>query len=371
MFSFFFTGGNADIPHLWRSQNAPFMQAVHFAFSIGALVSPIATGPFLYRKINTCREVPVYLRDQGYVNDLQNFQQENISLQMNTRFDSGSSKLMNNNQLTNVSHANTCSGYHFNNVQFAFLISAIISLSASIGFIYIFLKLDFDFPKENHNPKEEVKMGQTCPPKVNFPFKILFLALLAVLVACESVVEESFPSFFMAFGIHYLNWTTQTNVIAVSVFWAAFGFGRFFGILVVSCCNSTTMLTIYLISLVFAFLGFLLSTYFMFIPLIWLLLAVIGFSMSVIFPTVLTWTTEHVAHVSGKVSGMFMTAASLGGMIFPPLIGNLMEYLHPMWYAYVLTITIGFALLMFVIANFLKRFMLQNRKKSLTEFRLP
>lgn len=41
------TGGNVQLLRLWGTKSAPYMQALHFAFGIGALVAPLIAKPFL------------------------------------------------------------------------------------------------------------------------------------------------------------------------------------------------------------------------------------------------------------------------------------------------------------------------------------
>lgn len=41
------SGGNADIIALWDDEGRSYMQALHFFFGVGGILSPLATEPFL------------------------------------------------------------------------------------------------------------------------------------------------------------------------------------------------------------------------------------------------------------------------------------------------------------------------------------
>lgn len=342
-----FSGGNADIPYLWGSQNGRFMQTVHFGFSIGALVSPMATAPFLSKVLSDCQTMHENSakRERSELEDPHIMTNSSIAL--------GLSK---GNFCENITSIDACAEACANTrIHYAFLIAAVLLISASVGFIYIYFRMDFGDSKKDDVVKciQAVPDKQPAPQPLTLPWKVLFLTLLASLITTESIVEESFPNFFMKFGISYMKWNLSMNVIAITVFWVAFGVGRFCGIFIVLCCKNTAMLMSFLFLLGAAFSIFLVSTYFMIKYVVFSCVAAIGFSMSVIFPAILSWTSEEVLPVSGNVSGLFMTAASLGGMVFQPLIGNLMEKLHPMWFVYILTITVGVALILFVLIKFL------------------
>ena len=40
-------GGNVTLLQLWGKENAPYIQALHFIFGVGALVGPLVAEPFL------------------------------------------------------------------------------------------------------------------------------------------------------------------------------------------------------------------------------------------------------------------------------------------------------------------------------------
>ena len=48
---YFLTGANADIPFVWGTESGPYLQAVHLSFCVGAILAPLATEPFLAKKI--------------------------------------------------------------------------------------------------------------------------------------------------------------------------------------------------------------------------------------------------------------------------------------------------------------------------------
>ena len=44
-------GGNANMMSLWGGKGGSYMQALHFCFGIGGILSPVATEPFLAQSV--------------------------------------------------------------------------------------------------------------------------------------------------------------------------------------------------------------------------------------------------------------------------------------------------------------------------------
>ena len=70
-----FTVCNAEIVFTWGDEGRAYMQALHFCFAMGGILSPMATAPFLAPKHNTFflhRSSWVYYWSVGIVQALQN-----------------------------------------------------------------------------------------------------------------------------------------------------------------------------------------------------------------------------------------------------------------------------------------------------------
>jgi fucose permease len=43
---------NADIALVWKQKAGPYLQAMQFAFSVGAIISPLVAEPFLAKQLH-------------------------------------------------------------------------------------------------------------------------------------------------------------------------------------------------------------------------------------------------------------------------------------------------------------------------------
>ena len=191
--------------------------------------------------------------------------------------------------------------------------------------------------------KDSKDARKNNPDEKSMPLKVkaVILILLASLMMSYCVMEDGFASFLMTFSLNHLNWSKETGSYITTVFWACFVTGRFCGIFIVGCCKQSTMLTTYLGFIAVSSVGFLLGSVFSVIPLVWIFTGTLGFSMSIVFPCIFGWTSENILKITGKISSMFLVSAGLGAMLFPLLVGYLMEYFSPLWFAYMLVIFMG------------------------------
>ncbi|XP_045167661.2 sodium-dependent glucose transporter 1-like [Mercenaria mercenaria] len=244
-----FTGGNADIIHVWGGDVDVYMQALHFAFSIGALLSPLATEPFLAGKTTVCDDLSM---------TFSNSSAKVSTATEETKYEgatSVSSDLKHFTSANSTQRLKCTERLEETSVHYAFLISAVFMFTATLSFIYLYLKMRKEERKmiPSH---DETKTGCKTDTRKKMPFylKVVFLILISLLMASYNVAEDSFAGFLMTFSLDYLKWEKSTGSFATALFWFSFCAGRFFGIFIVSCCNNSTLLTSYLFLLSFAYL---------------------------------------------------------------------------------------------------------------------
>ena len=395
-----FAGGNADILYVWGSQSGPYMQALHFGFSFGALLGPIASEPFLAKKILIChgndtsgsldslRTTSLEKSDNNgsyttignaihATNNLLNESSEaaittmtSYTAMRSTINDSGiyhsqaAFNLTNQHSMLNTTefgldpNQTLCvEVYGETQVQYAFMLACALLLTSTLGYVYVYFRLQFSSSTNKVEVRKASKSDREGDAKnrreMSVPLKVLFLSLLSILISTYCILEDGFSSFLMTFGLEYLGWDKSTGALATTTFWTTLSISRFLGIFTVSCCDGTRMLTIYYLLLSFGIFGFLFSSMYLYYELIWMFTGLLGFSMSVIFPAIFSWTSDNIIHVSGKISSLFLTSSSFTAMIHPILIGNLMEFYHPMWFVYVLVIGLCLELAVFVFIRIL------------------
>ena len=152
-----------------------------------------------------------------------------------------------------------------------------------------------------------------------------------------------------------------------SVFWATFSLGRLVGVLVVRIFKPATMILVYSVGLVVCFALFLVAVRLENDNLIWAMTALSGFSMSVIFPSIFTWTAESFMPVTGKISALYLSAVSVANMSLPLLYGHLMQKQGQLWFLYLLLGQSVIFCFLFLTIVLLKRTILGKKLKIITQ----
>ena len=250
--------------------------------------------------------------------------------------------------------------YGDTSVHYAFMISAVLIFTATLGYIFLYCKMSHVHAKLAKLQKAAKDSKSTSgedqePDYMPTRLKGVLLVLLASLMMSYCVMEDGFASFLMTFSLSYLKWDKETGAVITTVFWALFVLGRFSGIFLVSRFKQKTLLTTYLILITLSILGFLLAAVYMVIPLLWVFTGMLGFSMSVVFPCIFGWTSENIMQITGKISAMFLVSAGLGAMLYPLLVGYLMEFHSPMWFVFMLMITMVLTLTIYGTIRLLAR----------------
>jgi FHS family Na+ dependent glucose MFS transporter 1 len=134
--------------------------------------------------------------------------------------------------------------------------------------------------------------------------------------------EAGFGAWIYTYALEMGLGTEITAAYLTSAFWAAFTFGRFLGIPAARRFSSGSMLftgvTISAISLA------LMWTFPSSTVVLWAATFLYGLGVSTLFPTLLTLASQTMP-LSGKLTSLFFASASLGGMFFPWLAGQLIS----------------------------------------------
>jgi MFS family permease len=77
--------------------------------------------------------------------------------------------------------------------------------------------------------------------------------------------------------------------------------------------------------------------------------------MSIIFPTIFSWTEAEVLRVTGRIASLFLIGSSSGTMVNPIVLGFLMDELTPMWFCYLLLGESVMLFVLFIAALFLSK----------------
>ncbi|XP_048254520.1 sodium-dependent glucose transporter 1A-like isoform X2 [Haliotis rufescens] len=307
------SGMNVEIVEEWGDEGKPFMQALHFSFSLGATIAPFVLEPFLSQEPEQTTMITA-----NYTST--------------TTITSG------------MNMTSTPAPRPESNIHYGFLIVAIPSGIVSFAFLIKFFhernkgtsnirRKDAQKDAKDHDEEEgPARKKRTLPRRL----LIITLALFALFYFFLDEVEDTSPSFLALFVVKQMNWSKKYGGRLSSAFWASYTAGRGFGIVLISFVTHAQFFTICCVVLCVSQLGLLLSATYGFGTGIWISVVGIGLAISVVFPASLTWTEKELVQLSGKLMGVIYVALGLGGLANPQIIGVAMDLYSPMWYSYVL-----------------------------------
>lgn len=355
--------GNAELVYVWGDTGRSFMQTLHFCFAFGGIMSPLATAPFLaprrepryiYSVSNETSIIPVVNNSLSHLNPSENLV-SNSAPYTNIDYSNG---LPYNNELTyrsglsnvslfvNQTLQKTVSGVEWirpqhSMIYVAYFISSCLALSAALPFLITYCRSK----NTNFSPCLQKPANKT-EREMTFTSKVMMLLNLCFLIGTYSAIEDTFAGFLTTFCVEQMDWTKTQGSFATSIYWASFGCGRFIGIILVKFCSPVRMITMYSTLLILSFVGLFITSYAMYDGGVWICSSLAGFAMSIIFPTIFSWTEAEVLRVTGRIASLFLIGSSSGTMVNPIILGFLMDELTPMWFCYLL---LGESLLLFVL----------------------
>jgi fucose permease len=174
----------------------------------------------------------------------------------------------------------------------------------------------------------------------------LFTAAVAVFFVFTVAGQLGFTGWIYSYALG-ANLEDKTSAgILSSVYWGALTFGRLCGILCVARTGTRRLLVLTSAGSALSAVVFLLFPQHRWA--LWLTALLLGLSQASILPTALTFAGEQKI-LSGFVAGIFTASTSLGGMVFPPLIGKLMQTVGLWTLPAVITATQGMAFVFILV----------------------
>lgn len=245
------------------------MQAVQFAFSVGAIVSPLLCEPFLAEEVILTRtlqssdiNLPLLQSTTPNIEDIiSNVTRNHTDMIFNTTY------LVNGTSRIYIP-------YSF--VAFVCLLSVCLYVLICLLYGNVY--------KQSYSRRYGANIA-IARDKINLSHrvKIFFTILLALTQLFYVVTEHTFIGFLMTFVVFDLNWSKGDGSTASSYFWIAFAVGRLSGIFIVKCISLSAVIVSFLSVLTAGAILFLCAVIFDIDVLVWISVAVIGYGMSVIF----------------------------------------------------------------------------------------
>ncbi|KAJ8307001.1 hypothetical protein KUTeg_015085 [Tegillarca granosa] len=310
--------GNAEVFRIWKTDNAPIVQALHFFYAIGGAFSPTITAPFLMPPSrdhsNNTKDLPcaTYNETNGFSNV---------------------SKKMDNCSFILVNEDKPSHQHKFDNeskLYIAYLITASMYVVSGFFLLFSYFKIDKDFFQRAQNKKKDNDLTE----HPSFREKLPMLILVASLTITYVVVQASISEFLSAFFVEQLNWTKTSASYLTSVFWATFALGRSVSIFLLKYIKSSHLLGITSAILNIGSFGIFISSLYIFTPGLWISVGLCGLSMSPMFPTLFTWTNSELIPVNASINSLIFAAGASTAIINPIILGYLMDNVDKMAFCY-------------------------------------
>jgi FHS family Na+ dependent glucose MFS transporter 1 len=177
-----------------------------------------------------------------------------------------------------------------------------------------------------HNPrdaKSKQEEGQGAKKISNQALQGLLTGLMAVFYLLYVGLEVTYGQLVLAFAVHGdLHLAQSTGLMIAVVFWGSFTATRFASIFFSSGFGPMTML---ILNFVFCTVAtVLLSAVASHTETaLWVGTALLGIGLASVFPTGILWIERYI-HVSNRVAAAFLVGSSLGKMVCPVLVYQLM-----------------------------------------------
>lgn len=300
-------GVNVWILRLWGVTSAPFMQAAHFFFGLGAFVAPLIAEPFL---IATRKG-----------NDTLTYEQELAELQ----------------------------------IQVPYGIAGGLCLLIVIGFLVLFCihPDDEPHPSESNNQR----------PTLTTTRKWAIVSCMAIFALSFAGVEVVFSRYLTTWAVEMkdLNLTKSVGAFMTSAFWISYTFLRLVSAVLISKWTTKQLILADIIMLLIGNALMLVcgSNYLGLIGIslapdsttnlagIWIGVVLMGLGCSSVFPAIYAHL-EQIMIVGSKESALVLIVFGLGEFIYPFLIGAYIETM-PMILVYMTTFCAGLSGVAFLV----------------------
>ncbi|XP_046566540.1 LOW QUALITY PROTEIN: sodium-dependent glucose transporter 1A-like [Haliotis rubra] len=330
----FKTGCNVELVRVWGVESKPYMQALHFSFSLGGIISPFVLEPFLavrkYDDNNATRSSVMESQNSSY--EVQEYVNASSEHHLQTR------------------------------IIWPFLMTGLLTILSSLPFLIVFLFARQEKHKDATKALEGKRQGKMLSRKL----LVLTLGLLGIFYFFMDEVDDSSVSFLTSYVVKQFKWTKVTGARITSAFWAAFAFGRLAAIVFIGYVSHVKICGVFF---------FLTNPRSGWNDICWNVpikgihvdhSLCCGLFNIVSFPAMLTWIEKDFVQLSGKIMSVIFIAVGLGGMVNPQIIGHLMQVSSPLWYNYILTIESVLLFLSFLMLVWLVKKVLSKHHSSYT-----
>ena len=352
---------------MWRDKSGPCMQFIHFAFAFGAFIAPLVAKPFLQEisEPNDSNQSHLFnlsctdmmnVTDASFCGDGGSSGCALLPVCVDTVMDACNATAGGTVDVVyDLSDPNNCSVISTSEVQqdlqygWAFWISAFVLTPPLLAYIYFAVRYDFRKCKpkgtSSGNTLEVVSSDDTesqeeaiDPSSGNDTqdkkkstsrlYKVLAFFFLFLFMLVYVGTEVSYGNLVFTYAVKSeLGFSKQRAATVAAVFWGPFAFARLFSVvLALLRVRASVMMTMNLTGSLIATVLFIVAPHNGIV--IWIVSAVLGASFASIFPTAMTWMSEHL-DVSGKATAVVVAGGNLGDILVPSAVGALIGNVNP------------------------------------------
>ena len=199
---FVFSVGNAELLRLFGHLVSPYMQAMHFWFAVGGIVSPLVTAPFLtgehcdLSNITTSSGPTVYVGTDHFHLYVHNY---------------SNSEMKNNTESTILT--TTICGPEDSNIFIPFTLSGIIAISSSVSFLAL-----YNQSKKRLKTTRSQTEIQRNERLLKLSTKIMILSTISAIFLLYTAMEDIVGAYVATFSVEQMNMTkTEASYVTATL----------------------------------------------------------------------------------------------------------------------------------------------------------
>jgi FHS family Na+ dependent glucose MFS transporter 1 len=283
------SGTNMFMLHLWGKEVTPFLQALHFMYGVGAMISPVIAVPFLVEKEE---EIDLHTENMNQTAVEEVFHPEDINL-----------------------------------VPPYCIVAAVLALNAV--FALIVWRMSPETPA--HPSRDTQSMPETFKEKessdtrsITTVWKIIVIILTLFFLHIYLGLEISFGSFMTAFAVKSgLGLSKADGAHLTTLFWSTFTLFRIITLMYLEKVGSEINIFMSLFAVLVAnviLVPFGTTS----VPMLWTGTAIIGIGLSSVYACTYGFLEEYFP-LSPLVSALMTVSGILGEFVFPVVISSFID----------------------------------------------
>lgn len=338
---------NTEEVQAWDGHSKVAMQCLSFAYSVGAILGPLVTRPFLAPKATPGYSPSNSSRPSNSSQSVQSFDQDinRQSANILQPFGSNSGQLIdiNFNDTSSSWGASNSSSIQTNefepptpksNLVYAYIITGSLMVVVSLAFYATTIRTCcLDTPHHSHKKKSAAasSANRQVPRKV-------FLAVVAVCGAFYLfylMALESFNQYYFFFVVTHLDWSKDSGVYLTTLHKSVNASMKFLvGAVIYRYFSDSTVLSVSAVGMVLSVGMFCMAAQFQIDALVWVAMTCLSLCQAALFFGVMPWIDNNLVKVTGKITSFLYVCVGLGPITAPIPLGYLMKHVSLLVFPY-------------------------------------